>query len=342
MEDAALGRSQEAVELADHRGLAAAVLADDRDAFAGADRQVDPVQRARPVRIHEPDALEGERRHATRPSPRASPGSRPRAASARASRIRDGGSTPQPSSRGSARTVSAGPSRAIRPGVDHRDPVAQAVEKVGLVLDDEQRRPRPRELAEALADESRPFRVELRGRFVEDEVGRPHRKERGDDDELCLPAGESARLAFGQRLDAQDLERLPRARDRLARRQAEVHRTERDLLEDGSRHARQLRRRVLEADPDPRRELVQRLAVHRGAVDPQAATRDRAADRSRGETRRDEAQRRLARFVAADHAQHVAVGERQVDVVKDRLRVAGIAIPDAAQLEHRLSPGTIG
>ena len=87
---------------------------------------------------------------------------------------------PSASSRGSARTVAPGPSSDDPPGVDHDDPVAQPVEQVGLVLDDEQRGPGRRELAERLADQPRPLRVELGGRLVEDEVGRPHRQQRGD------------------------------------------------------------------------------------------------------------------------------------------------------------------
>ena len=55
------------------------------------------------------------------------------------------------------------------------------------------------------------------------------------------------------------------------------------------------------------------------------------------EPRGDEAERRLARLVRPDEPDDLAVGERQVDVVEDGLRVAGVAVRDARQLEHRRS-----
>ena len=54
--------------------------------------------------------------------------------------------------------------------IDDEDPIAQAVEQVRLVLDDEQRGPARGELAERRADEPRALGVQLGGRLVEDEV----------------------------------------------------------------------------------------------------------------------------------------------------------------------------
>ena len=54
VQDAALRRAEEAVEMTHEGRLAAPVLADDRDAFAGRDREVDAVQGARAVWVDEP------------------------------------------------------------------------------------------------------------------------------------------------------------------------------------------------------------------------------------------------------------------------------------------------
>ncbi len=91
----------------------------------------------------------------------------------------------------------------MRPLVEHDDPVAQAVEQVGLVLDDEQRGPARGQLAKGLADQPRAFRIELGRRLVEDEVRRPHRQQRGDDHELALAARQAARLALREVVDAE-------------------------------------------------------------------------------------------------------------------------------------------
>ena len=58
------------------------------------------------------------------------------------------------------------------------------------MLGDQQRRTARGELAERLADEARPGRVQLGGRLVEDHVARPHRQQRCDADELRLAAGQ--------------------------------------------------------------------------------------------------------------------------------------------------------
>ena len=66
VEDAALGRPQQAVEVPDERRLAAAVPADDRHQLTGLDQTGRPRQRPRPVGIDEADAVEAQVDHAAR------------------------------------------------------------------------------------------------------------------------------------------------------------------------------------------------------------------------------------------------------------------------------------
>ena len=98
--------------MADEGRLAAAVLADDRDALAGSMARSTPSRRARP-RVDVDEAGDLDRSHSA-----ALRRSHARRASAREAdqRPRDGGSTPQPpSSRSSPKTLAADPSRTIRP-----------------------------------------------------------------------------------------------------------------------------------------------------------------------------------------------------------------------------------
>ena len=289
VQDAALGRSQQAVEVADHRRLAAAVLADDGHELALGDRQVDAVEGTRAVRIDEADLLERERGHATTSDPARTAGSRPRAVRALASRIRDGASTPQRLEPRVGEDLARRPVERDAAVVDHEDPAAQAVEQVGLVFDDEQRRPGRGQLAQCRGDQPGALRVELCGRLVEDEMGRSHGQQRGDHHQLRLTAGQPPRFALGEGLDVEDRERGLGPCHRLARRQPQVHRPERDLLEDRAGHPGELRGRVLEPDPDPRRELVERLAGHRDAIDRDRAGQP-AADRAGRKPGGDQAQ----------------------------------------------------
>ena len=58
----------------------------------------------------------------------------------------------------------------MRPPSSATTALAQAIEQVGLVLGDEQRRSGRGQRAQRLADEARALRVELGGRLVEHEV----------------------------------------------------------------------------------------------------------------------------------------------------------------------------
>jgi hypothetical protein len=85
-----------------------------------------------------------------------------------------------------------------------------------------------------LADQPRALGIELRGRLVEDEVLRAHGEQSGQRQQLLLPAGEPLRIPLGERFDAHRVERLPGPVDHLRTVDAEVHRPEGDLLEDGA------------------------------------------------------------------------------------------------------------
>ncbi len=128
-------------------------------------------------------------------------------------------------------------------------------------------------------------------------------------------------------------DRLAGPLDRLGDRQPEVHRPDRDLLEDRRRDARSLGVRVLEADDDPLGELVGRHPGGRRPVERQRAP-EAAADRGRGEPRRDEAERRLAGLVRPDEPDDLAVVEAEVDLVEDLGRVPGVAVGGPGQLER--------
>ena len=170
-EDAALGRAEEPVEVADHRRLARC-RSGRRWRPAHRRRSRDrrrPAHACRPGRRSRPPRAQATSRDAP-PDRRAAP-DRDRARPARGPA---GSATaprrPRSSSRGSARTSRRRTVEHDPAVVDDQDPAAQAVEQVGLVLDDQQRGPARSQLAERLADEPRPLRVELGGRFVEDEV----------------------------------------------------------------------------------------------------------------------------------------------------------------------------
>ena len=175
------------------------------------------------------------------------------------------------------------------------------------MLHDEQRGPARRERSKRLADEPGPLGIELRRRLIEDEMGavasRGGRRSR-----RAAPCPPDRRR--GSRSARCSMSSVARASsdpdDRLACRQPEVHRAECDLLEDGAGHPGQLGRRVLEADRHARRELVEGPAGHGFAIDPESAAGQGTADRTRGEPRRDQAQRRLAGFVRADDPDDLA------------------------------------
>ena len=122
--------------------------------------------------------------------------------------------------------------------------------------------------------------------------GRSHREQRGDHDELRLTARQPPRLALGEMPRCRAIASAALVRATVSRRrQPQVHRPEGDLLEDRAGDPRQLGGRVLEADPDPRRELVERLAGHRLRRRSRAVPGQPAADRARarGRTRRGRA-----------------------------------------------------
>src|SRR6185503_15400156 len=151
--------------------------------------------------------------------------------------------------------------------VDHDDAIAYVSEQVGLVLGDEQTGPGRSQATEGLPYEPSAFGIQLRCRFVEDEVRRPHGQERSEHHELPLTTREPSRRTFGELLDPERGERRLGPLDGLASGQSEVHRPQGDLLEDRAGNARQLRRWVLESDPDLRGELMERPPRCRAVID---------------------------------------------------------------------------
>ena len=111
------------------------------------------------------------------------------------------------------------------------------------------------QLVEQVGDRRGPGRVELGGRLVEDEDGRPHRDDARDGDPLLLAARQRERLAVGQVGDAKPVEDGVDPRVHLGARHAQVLEPERELLADGQLRGRQLvgRRREDDADPPEQR-----------------------------------------------------------------------------------------
>ncbi len=258
------------------RRLAAPVLADDRHGLARLECQVHVGQRPRAVRVDEPHVLDADCGH----------DEDSRIVAGRTQRVREADAATAdrprgPSSAGSSRTDAAGPFDDDSSIVEDDDARAEPVEQVGLVLGDQQRSAGRRELAQRLADEARPLRVELGRRLVEDEVRRTHRQQGGD----ARRAGPGHPIAVAARVRRGPRCRAWRGRSSPARpsRAAGSPRfigpsATSSKTEPGD--ARQLRGRVLEPDPDPGRELVQGLAVHRLAIDREAAASERPADRA--------------------------------------------------------------
>ena len=91
--------------------------------------------------------------------------------------------------------------------------------------------------------------VQLRGRLVEHQQAGPQRQQARDGDQLLLPAGQARRIARRKRLDAERRQRLIGAPDDVVARQAEVHRSEGDLLVDRVGHPGELRRGLAKAIP---------------------------------------------------------------------------------------------
>src|SRR4029079_17319187 len=237
--------------------------------------------------------------------------------------------------------------------VDHDDAVAYVSEQVGLVLGDEETGPGRRQETEGLPDEPCPFGIQLRCRFVEEEVRRPQGQERSEHHELPLTTREPPRRTFGELLDPERGERRLGPLDGLASGQSEVHRPQGDLLEDRAGNARQLRRWVLESDPDLRGELMERPPRCRAVIDLDAARRQLATDGPRRESRGDEAERRFARLIGTDDRHDLAgpelprhlaeSGRRKTraagDAASER-RKPGIAVGDASEAEHQPTTGS--
>ena len=268
--------------MADERGLAAAVLADDRDALAGRRcagrrrraRACRPGRRTRALRARSSSRpVRPDDRPGVEPARRQRPGRAGRATAPR---------RPSSPRRSSSSTVAGRPvERRSRPRRSRRHAIAQAVEQVGLVLGDEER---------ACQSRPAPGGPRPRGASPPGRAARSARRARGapgaSPGARRWPRAGSGRPRAGQGHARRDPRcrgspSPPRVRSTVSRtRQPEVHRPEGDLLEHRGRDAGQLRGRVLEGDADPFGELVERSSGGRSAVDRQRACQ-RAADRGR-------------------------------------------------------------
>ena len=141
-----------------------------------------------------------------------------------------------------------------RPARVEHEAAVHPAEHARVVLGAQDGRPGTRQFVEQLGDRDRPGRVELCGRFVEDEHGRAHRHDARDGDPLLLAAGQGERLAVGEVADRQPGERRVDPRVHLVARDAEVLEPEGELLADGQLRRRQLVGRRREDDPDPAEE----------------------------------------------------------------------------------------
>ena len=195
---------------------------------------------------------------------------------------------------------------------------------------------RPRACAERLADQPRPGRVELGRRLVEDRRGaaasRAARRSRR--------AGPGRRTAAAGRaeLDRLDAEQGDRARASARRSRPPARPRFIGPSATSSKTVAAIPERCVFGFWKPTTTRLASSCVFRPAIgSPSIVSVPVSAppiDAGR-EPGGDEAERRLAGLVRPDQPDDLAVGEREVDVVEDRLRVAGVAVRDAVQLEHR-------
>src|SRR5688500_6490627 len=213
------------------------------------------------------------------------------------------------------------------------DDLARDFEKqVGLLLRDQDAGTVPGQAGDGIADQPRSGRVELGCRLVEDEMLRAHGEQAGDGDQLLLTPGKALRVPLRKILDAELLEGGPGPRQHLVAGHRQVHRSERDLLEDCRGDLRQLGRRILEPDPDPPAEAVHRPGIDLLAVEADAAA-DLAADGSRREAAGDEAERGLARLRRSCQADHGSVGQGKVNLEQRWSGRARVAMADRLEQE---------
>ena len=116
--------------------------------------------------------------------------------------------------------------------------------------------PAPRQRFEQVGDRRGPGRIELGGRFVEDEDARAHRHDARDRDPLLLATGQGERLAVGEVGDPQPRQRGVDPRVHLGPRDAQVLEPEGELLAHRLLRGRQLVRRRREHDADPPEQRV--------------------------------------------------------------------------------------
>ena len=203
-----------------------------------------------------------------------------------------------------------GPSRAVLARAAVREQLDDAVDQrqplLGVVVDDDQRRPAVGDGAgDGLADQRRAGRIELRGRFVEQQQPGARGQRPGEHEALLLPAGEGRGGAVAPVRERHRGERPVHGRPDLLRRRPDVLQPERDVVPGAGHH--QLGVGVLE---DDRR-------AGAGEVGEPAVDRRRALGLTgvRAEQPCQRVQQRgLARAGGAGEQHPLAGRDRQVDV----------------------------
>ena len=197
-EDAALRRPEQAVEVADERRLARAVLADDRDPLAGRDLEVDAVERSRAAGVDVDEALESgsrERRGCLRER---TAGSTPRRRQRRPRRDPRRRLDAELGQCGSSKTSAVGPSRTIRPPsiatIRLHRPSSRSV-LCSAIRSDVPVAASPRSASPTSRVPAGSSWAVGSSRI---DVAWPHREQRRDPDELGLAARQPLRVAHGR------------------------------------------------------------------------------------------------------------------------------------------------
>ena len=212
--------------------------------------------------------------------------------------------------------------RPVGPQGEHE--IRQGPGSVHAVLDQhDHRRPVGPQACQAREEGRGAGRIQIRGRFVQDQDRGPRREHSGQREPLLLPAGEpvgTPPFQPGQASLGDDL------RDAGAHRVASpvpILQPECDVVLHSFQD--QLRARVLEDDADLR---CDRTSLGGARVQPGHGQlpSDFARDVARDQARESQAQRTLARARRPDHQQAAARGKIERDAVQRSSR--GAAIPD--------------
>jgi len=305
-------RPEQPDQVAAERALAGAVRAEQGDALAGANREVDAGEHGllRAVAEAHPAQLDDRRAR-----------SAPRAGRRRWGRFRRRGDD--------AAIVQVHDLLGLR--IAHG---AQAM------FDDDDGRPGVGQAAQERHDAASGVRVERGERFVEQECGRLHGEDAGEGDALLFAAAEGDGAAAEQAADAELIGGGVHAAQDFVARQAEIFWAERDFTEHVG--GDELFFRVLQHRADALAERSERKGCGVGAVD-----FDAAGERAAGVAARDEAvdaarEGGFAGAAGAGEQGEFAAAKVHVDVVERRAGAAGVGVGEVEGADHRRSHAARG